>query len=504
VKVCPRCQTRYDDASRFCRKDGAELVPDRAVAPEVVARRELLERRIAQEPEDARLLEELGDLFAEVPLYDEALVQYFKALELAPDGDAVRRKVARVYRARGDWGEAVRHLEPLAEAHPADPALLGELAEAYQQAGRKVEASRVLARMAALAPADAALWRRRRDLLEELRREDELPDVYRRLTDLVPEELSNWLALGRRFLAEGAGASTEELTRLEKRLDQALTRDEAPSGQKAARLRLYLAAVRLRLGIAGAPTRGLLADLDPAGLDGAHAALAAESLADLGELALRSGDAEQAMAACTQALRFSDSARARALLSRLHARRAEEFLGQGRFREAVAACDEGLARVPADGALAALRRLGQGRQRRRLLVRLGAALGVVLVVALGFLYVQRRGPFGEESNAADLTASFGTFLKSQDVVSGFRKGEGGREFTFTVGGDKWRVLVEGASVSPTNDDTGSYRGTVQTRWEKNGVPVAGKRAMPPELLKVGLGPRLNDARYNRFRRRWKW
>lgn len=507
MKVCPRCQTRYDEASRFCRKDGTELVPDRAVAPEVVARRELLERRIAQEPEDAGLLEELGDLLAEVPLYDDALVQYFKSLELAPGRDPVRRKVARVYRARGDWAEVVRHLEPLVEVHPADLHLLEELAEAYVQANQRADAARILARMGDLAPADAGLWARRRDLLEELRQDGELLAVYRRLTDLVPEEIGNWLSLARQLLAHGVATSPEELARLGKRLEQGLTGPEAPTGQRGVRLRLYLASIRLRLGEAdssGAPTRGLLAAVDATSLDGAHAALAAESLVDLADLALRSGDAEQATASCEQALRFADSSRARALLARIHGQRAEGLLGQGRFREALAACDEGLARAPGDASLATLRRRVTSRLRRRLTLRLAAVLAVALAVILGVLKSQRRGPFGEEPTVADLTASFGAFLKGQEVVSGFHRKEGGRELTFTVGADKWRVIIERASVTPNNDDMGSYRGTVQTRWEKNGAPVTGRRALPAELLKAGLGPRANDARYNRFRSRWKW
>lgn len=507
MKVCPRCQTRYDEVSRFCRKDGAELVPDRAVAPEVVARRELLERRIAQDPEDTGLLEELGDLLAEVPLYDEALVQYFKALELAPPRDVVRRKVARVYRARGDWGEAARHLETLVEGSPADLELLGELAEAYVQSQRRPEAAQVLARMAELAPADTDLWRRRRALLEELRREGELLGVYRRLAELAPEELANWLALARRILAEGVPAAPEELARLEARLTAARAGPEVPSGQRAARLGLYLAAVRLKLGASPSSDEALadlLTDVDPAALDAAHAALGAESLAELGDRALRVGETGRAIEWFGRALRFSDLPRARSALARVYGRRAEEHLAAGRLREGVAACDEGLAKAPGDGALEALQRLLASRRRRRSMLRLAGGLAAVLVLALAVLYTQRRGPFGEEPNAADLTASFGAFLKSQDGVSDFRKGAAGREFTFAVKGDTWRVVVEAASAVPANDDTGSYRGTLQTRWEKNGATVGTRRALPPELVKAGLGPRLNDARYNRFRKRWKW
>lgn len=503
MKVCPRCQSRYDDASRFCRKDGAELLPDRAVAPEVLARRDLLERRLGQEPEDVELLTELGDLLSEIPLYDEALVQYFKVLELRPGLGPVRRKVAELYRARGEWAEAARHLEPLSEASPADLELLGELADVYVHGGRRSDAAALLARMAELAPADAALWRRRRDLLQELRRDDELLGVQRRLTELDPGDLANWFPVARHLLIDGAAAPTEDVARVERRFAKAQAAGEAGTGQRASHLVLYLAALRLKLGTAGPGLRDLLREVDGPGLDGAHNRLAADSLAQLGDLAAGAGDAEQALDCYGAALRFADSPRARQGLAGLHRARAERLLSSKRYREAVAVCDAGLAAAGEDPGLRALRQRAAGRRTRRLLVGVGLGAAALLAALLAFLYTQGGGPFGEAPTVEDLRTSFAGHLQEQGVVKGLRRAEGGREITFTVGEDRWRVVVVDAAVAPSSDDTG-FRGVLQTRWEKNGTAVSSRRALPPELVKAGLGPRANDARYSRSRRQWKW
>jgi hypothetical protein len=189
---------------------------------------------------------------------------------------------------------------------------------------------------------------------------------------------------------------------------------------------------------------------------------------------------------------------------RVYLDRARELAARARFHEAVACCDEGLARVGESAELEEARKLAAGRHLRRSLLRGALAVGAALAVFVGFLYAQRRGPFGESPTPEDLTSSFSRFLSGQDFVSGLRKEKGGRELTFELRGEPWRVMIVRASVTPNNDDTGSFRGTLETRWESGGAPVTGRKGLAPELLKAGVGPRTTTARYNRYRRQWRW
>lgn len=385
MKICPTCQAHYEDDRNFCRSDGARLLPGRAFAPDVVARRQLLEARLREEPESPGLLVDLGDLLASVPLYDDALVQYFKALALAPEQEEVRRRIARVHGARGDWEEEAQHLEILLRAHPSDLEILRGLADAYEHGGRKAEAAGILDRWTELAPGDARVWARRRDLLLELRTDEELLAVYRRLSELVSEDLSNWLGLVERLLAEPAPPKAEEWARIAKRLEKAVAPGTALPKREAAAARLCLVIARLRLGVAGPGTMDLLVPADPLALDPAQAGLAAQCLAEIGDLALASGQAEEAAEAYATALAYGAHPAARRSLGEIHSRRADALLRERRFREAIRELDDGLARIPRDPALVALRKLVVHRLRLRISGWVALALGAGVLIVLAVL-----------------------------------------------------------------------------------------------------------------------
>lgn len=502
MKVCPVCQTRYDEASSFCRKDGAVLVPDRAVAPEVLARRELLERRLAETPESPSLFEELGDLLASIPLHDEALVQLFKALELEPARESARRKVADVYRARAEWPQAARQLEALAESRPADPELLAALADVYEKAGRKSEAADVVGRLAGLAPGDPKVWAHWRDLLLETRRDPLLAPVYRRLTELEPAELRHWNDLASRLLADDEG-SAEEWSRLEQRFAKGVEGGEAPAGNKGAWARLYLVVARLRLGTATPDTRRLLAGVEPHALPAPGASLASECLADLGELALGQGAEGDAFDAFTQGLRYQPLQRVRTGLARIHGERAKELLAAKRFREAVEECDRGLGHVAGEAGLVATRTQASSKRRLRFAAALGGGLVLVVGVATWVVFSGGRRFLGERPTPADLVASYAKWAREQEGVKEFRQEDDGRTLAFRIGDDAWKIAVDRPAVTPLDDDTGA-RGTLETRWEKNGAAVGSRKGLPPAFQKLSGGAKAAEARYVRSKKRWKW
>jgi tetratricopeptide (TPR) repeat protein len=503
MKVCPSCSGRYEDDKNFCRLDGARLVPERAFAPEVVAKRQLLEKRLEEEPENPSLLLELGDLLASVPTYDEALVQFFKALELDPASEAVRRRIALVYRAKGEWTEAQKHLEDLIGRRPTDTDLLGELAEAYYRSGQTAEAARVLARTCELAPSEAPVWNRRRALLEELHGDAELVPVYRRLSELTPDDVSVWLAFAETMAAAPSGRP-EDWIRVERALSQALDTPSGLSPAEADRARVGLVLARVRLGKATPGQSALLGAVHPAGLDRRTNGIAADCLVEIAALAERERREADALEAYELALKFQDRPRARQALGSIYAGRAGASIRAGAYREAVRYAEEGLSYCPED---AELSRRKSSALRRRKVRRLGYAALALLglgLTALAVLYQQQRGPFGESPTPADLIRSFGRLLKSQEAVGSFSSNAGGRELSLEIAGERWQVRIGRASVQPVDDGTRSYQGTLETRWEKNGVPVTSLRGMPPQLTKLGLGPGTNAARFMSYGKKWRW
>lgn len=102
MKICPACKAKYDEDKKFCRKCGVSLVSEKVMAPDVVAKRQSFEIHITQDPLNASLLAQYGEYLTSILLYDDALVQLHKALEIEPTNESFRRKVIDIYRAKQD------------------------------------------------------------------------------------------------------------------------------------------------------------------------------------------------------------------------------------------------------------------------------------------------------------------------------------------------------------------------------------------------------------------
>ncbi|MFA0760533.1 MAG: hypothetical protein HZLCBSQH_000632 [Candidatus Fervidibacterota bacterium] len=106
-----------------------------------------LDRLIAENPEDPRLFLQLGQIYERLGRWDEAALEYRRALQLQGDLWEAWRGTARTAAKRGRWEtvlDAIRQLHRARQSQPADLALAAQaaatLAQAAEQRGREKEA----------------------------------------------------------------------------------------------------------------------------------------------------------------------------------------------------------------------------------------------------------------------------------------------------------------------------------------------------------------------------
>ncbi len=94
----------------------------------------------------------------------DAIVQFKKALQIAPDFHDARRNMAQTLLTMGRAETALSMLQRLSETVPDDPDTLYLLAQATAQAGSGVQAIEIASQMVAAAPKDVRAWKLRAQL----------------------------------------------------------------------------------------------------------------------------------------------------------------------------------------------------------------------------------------------------------------------------------------------------------------------------------------------------
>jgi tetratricopeptide (TPR) repeat protein len=83
MKTCPACKNPLKDEVKFCTKCGTKIdILSSAIPPELVARIDILEKKISQDPLNAQNYISLGELFLDLTFYDKALLQFQKAVNV--------------------------------------------------------------------------------------------------------------------------------------------------------------------------------------------------------------------------------------------------------------------------------------------------------------------------------------------------------------------------------------------------------------------------------------
>ena len=167
MKVCPSCKGQYDENMKFCRKCGVSLVSDKASTPNVIAKRHVFETKISQEPGNTDILVEYGDYLVSLGLIDDALIQYFKAIEMKAGDQIVRMRIADAYRSGKQYDNAITQLLILMEARPKDIALKEKLYSIYLEAEKLSDAAELLRQLHDIEPSNLNHLVRRLDILRK-------------------------------------------------------------------------------------------------------------------------------------------------------------------------------------------------------------------------------------------------------------------------------------------------------------------------------------------------
>jgi tetratricopeptide (TPR) repeat protein len=168
----------------------------------------LLEKLVAQLPRDADALAQLGAAYAATSQYVEAEKTFVAALAAQPKHASASVGLANVYLKTNRAERGLASLEALVEFAPNAYEPLFLLGSAYSAAGRAAEATEALERASNLAPDEAEIWY-------------QLATLYRRQAkpDLQKKALANFQAAKRKAeLSKHVSVETsraiEEATRL--------------------------------------------------------------------------------------------------------------------------------------------------------------------------------------------------------------------------------------------------------------------------------------------------
>jgi Flp pilus assembly protein TadD len=92
----------------------------------------------------------LGVAFGASGQNDQAIEQFKKTVELAPDNPAVRGDLALTYLENSQYKEGIAQINEGLRVSPGDPRFLALLAYAYAREGRKSDAQQLLEKLTSL------------------------------------------------------------------------------------------------------------------------------------------------------------------------------------------------------------------------------------------------------------------------------------------------------------------------------------------------------------------
>lgn len=144
------------------------------------------QQAVADQPQDAESLNNLGQVLVRLGRVPEALPLFDRAIALAPGKWSYRFNRARARGLAGDWAGAVEGYEEADGLFPDDYATLFNLGLALQKLGRHADAAPVLERAASQSEADASLLLPLGLSYEALGRNAEAIEVYRRYLEQAP------------------------------------------------------------------------------------------------------------------------------------------------------------------------------------------------------------------------------------------------------------------------------------------------------------------------------
>lgn len=141
----------------------------------------------------------LGDAYAHLGRYDDAMAEYQKAIEFAPKDAVPHSGLGIVYWRLGRYDDAIAEYERAIELNPKYAYPHNGLGSVYYELGRYDEAMAEYQRAVKLNPTEGGFYYNLGNVYLELDRYEEAIQAYLKAVELEPDYLSAHLALGRTY-----------------------------------------------------------------------------------------------------------------------------------------------------------------------------------------------------------------------------------------------------------------------------------------------------------------
>ena len=151
------------------------------------AARASYEQAIQKNPNDAEAINDLGQTLAHLKRTDEAIDQFARAIQIAPDRWSYHFNLAHAQEEKGQWDLAIAEYRRASELFSGDYATQYNLGMALHKKGEDAEAVKAYARAIDLAPGESVFHVSLGQSYEKLGRLDDARKEYSQYLDMDPD-----------------------------------------------------------------------------------------------------------------------------------------------------------------------------------------------------------------------------------------------------------------------------------------------------------------------------
>jgi len=229
---CPKCGSAIKENQKFCTKCGTNLIEliKPKISPEIEAKVDILQKKIAAEPLNASLYIKLGDIYKKNELFTEALSQYQKAvnidesnidahlksgnvyfefkelekaeksyksvLNLDPNSSKAQLGLFRIYYTKENFEEAGKLGEVLVKAEPNNIEVHKSLKEIYLKKGMKDQALNEMNQISKLLPDDKSIFLEMAKYHQENGEYKEASEFYKMILKIDSDDIDARFGMG--------------------------------------------------------------------------------------------------------------------------------------------------------------------------------------------------------------------------------------------------------------------------------------------------------------------
>jgi tetratricopeptide (TPR) repeat protein len=396
---------------KFCRKCGVSLVTDKASTPNVIAKRHVYETKITQEPGNTNILVEYGNYLLLVGLIDEALIQYFSAIELKAEDETVRMRIVEAYHGDKQYDNAITQLLIIMEVRPEDIALKEKLYSIYLEAEKLSDAAELLRQMYDLEPSNLNHLVRRLDILRKGEHSQDRLEVCNILHQEKPFQYpacSLYIGIAMSESANGS-ADPELLAQAERMLQNANSHIEKLNSEEQVSCRLYLYWTQLKLKKNAFDFIQDLKEIGQKSLSKTQQTILADCFLIIGNAQFQAELIQDAIESYKASYSYSDTLQVRHSLAKAYLKSGNELHGSGKYKEASKEFRTGLFYQPDNSELQAGLAISQSKKQKQQEIRFTAAFaGLAIIISIGlFLYYGQNALEVECNQAATISLTKG-------------------------------------------------------------------------------------------------